>query len=116
MPFSAKRCRVLGHAERFEPVRNLLHRGPPRRSYRGLTALLDQGDREVFRQFPGTVHRLTEPAKQVSLALLRGTEVSPPTVELGQSLPIDLARTMSALPPTAEVSLRRGKRRDGPEH
>ena len=25
MSFSAKRCRVLGHAEFFEPVRNLLH-------------------------------------------------------------------------------------------
>src|SRR4029077_6393764 len=32
----------------------------------------------------------------------------------GQSLPIDLARTTSAHPPTAEVSLRCGKCRNGP--
>ena len=36
------------------------------------------------------------------------------TSATGQSLPIDLARTTSALPPTAEVSLRRGKCRNGP--
>ena len=63
-----KALRVLGHAERFEPVRNLRHRGPSSRIYRGLTALLDQGDREFSRQFPGGVDRLTEPAKQMPLA------------------------------------------------
>ena len=46
MSFSAKRSRVLGHAELFEPVRNLLHRGPHPRINRSRTELLDQGDRE----------------------------------------------------------------------
>ena len=63
-----KALRVLGHAERLEPVHNLRHRGPSSRIYRGLTALLDQGDREFSRQFPGGVDRLTEPAKQMPLA------------------------------------------------
>jgi hypothetical protein len=40
----------------------------PPRGYRGLTALLDQGDREFNRQFPSGVDRLTEPAKQMPLA------------------------------------------------
>jgi hypothetical protein len=35
----------------------------------------------------GTVHRRTKQAKQVSSALLRCTEVSPPTVELRHGLP-----------------------------
>ena len=63
-----KALRVLGHAERLEPVHNLRHRGPSSRIYRGLTALLDQGDREFSRQFPGGVDRLTEPAKQMPFA------------------------------------------------
>jgi hypothetical protein len=63
-----KALRVFGHAERLEPVYNLRHRGPSSRIYRGLTALLDQGDREFSRQFPGGVDRLTEPAKQMPLA------------------------------------------------
>ena len=63
-----KALRVLGHAERLEPIHNLRHRGPSSRIYRGLTALLDQGDREFSRQFPSGVDRLTEPAKQMPLA------------------------------------------------
>ena len=39
MSLSAKRFRVLGHAERFEPVRNLLHRG--HQADFSLPALLD---------------------------------------------------------------------------
>jgi hypothetical protein len=46
---------VLGHAEVFEPVRNLLHRGPLSRIYRGPTGPLDQGDREFMRQIPSVV-------------------------------------------------------------
>jgi hypothetical protein len=37
---------VFGQAELFEPVRDLLHRNLSPRIYRGLTALLDEGDRE----------------------------------------------------------------------
>ena len=37
---------VLGQAELFEPVRDLLHRDPSPRIRRGLTALLDEADGE----------------------------------------------------------------------
>jgi hypothetical protein len=40
----------LPETELLEPTRNLLHR-PSLRIYRGLTALLDQCDREFTRQF-----------------------------------------------------------------
>jgi hypothetical protein len=40
-----KPLRILGHAELYEPVRNLLHDSPiRRRSHCGLTELLHQGD------------------------------------------------------------------------
>ena len=68
MSFSAKRCAYSDMPSVFEPVHNLRHRGPSSRIYRGLTALLDQGDREFSRQFPSGVDRLTEPAKQMPLA------------------------------------------------
>ena len=53
------------------------------RSSVGLTELQVQSDRQVFRQIPGTVHRRTKQAKQMSSALLRCAKVLPPTVELG---------------------------------
>ena len=42
---------VLGQAELLEPVRDVLHSNPPQ-IYRGLTALLDEGDREFIRKIP----------------------------------------------------------------
>ena len=42
----SKTLHVLGHAELFEPVRNLLHRGPSR----GPTAPAGPGQREFSRQ------------------------------------------------------------------
>ena len=59
-------------------------------------------------------------SSNIAARKLTGTAVACPMKKTrrgarrGQSLPIDLARTMSALPPTAEVSLRRGKCRNGP--
>jgi hypothetical protein len=54
IPFSAKRSVYSDNAELFDPIRNLLHRGPAR-VYRGLSKLLDQSDRELIRQFPSVV-------------------------------------------------------------
>src|SRR4029077_13712338 len=74
-----------------------------RRSNRGLTELLVQSDRQVFRQIPRTVHRQTKRAKQVTSALLRCTEVSPPTVELGHERRFRNTREESAHTPTTDV-------------
>src|SRR6266702_2432094 len=49
---------VLGQAELFEPVRDLLHRDPTPRIYHGLTALQDESDREYPKNSP-RVHRWT---------------------------------------------------------
>jgi hypothetical protein len=43
---------ILGQAELFEPVRDLLHRDPSQRIYRGLAARVDEGDREFIRKTP----------------------------------------------------------------
>ena len=50
-PVLSKTLRVLGHTELFEPVRNLLHRGPsPRSSYRAT----GQDDGKVCGRYPST--------------------------------------------------------------
>ena len=50
-----KASRVLGHAELFEPVRNLLHRG--HRQLSSPTELPDHHGREIYSPNPG--HRMT---------------------------------------------------------
>ena len=50
---------VLGHAELFEPVRDLLHRDPsPVESPRGLAAFLDEGNGEFIREILRVLHGL----------------------------------------------------------
>jgi hypothetical protein len=53
--------RVLGHAEFFEPVHNVLH-WPPRLS--SVTELLDHSDREFIRQIPSMVSGQAAPGAQ----------------------------------------------------
>ena len=60
------------------------------------------------------VQRWTKQAKRVPPALLRCTEVSPPTVELGQSRSVDHVGVMSALPPLAVEIMTLGDGRNGP--
>src|SRR5271156_5855074 len=50
-----KTLSVLPETELFQPVRNLLHRGPFSRIYRGPTAPLDQVDSEFMRQIRSVV-------------------------------------------------------------
>ena len=45
-----KALRVLGHAERFEPVHNGLHRGPPT-ELSCQTVRMDQGDEKLCDRF-----------------------------------------------------------------
>jgi hypothetical protein len=47
----SKALGVLGQAELLQPVRDVLHCNPPQ-IYRGLTAILDEGDREFIRKIP----------------------------------------------------------------
>jgi hypothetical protein len=55
------------------------------------------------------VQRWTKQAKRVPPALLRCTEVSPPTVELGHFRPINDICAMSAFHPIATELLHYGK-------
>src|SRR5579871_2880273 len=50
-----KTLSVLPETELFQPVRNLLHRGPFSWIYRGPTAPLDQVDSEFMRQIRSVV-------------------------------------------------------------
>jgi hypothetical protein len=66
-PVLGKALRVLGHAELFEPVRNLLHRGP-RPNYRRLTGPSDGRDRELIRQAPASYAGGQHRPRQIALA------------------------------------------------
>jgi hypothetical protein len=53
---------------------------------------------------------ITDEVIELHVAVLHRTQVSPPMVELGQSLHIHGVRAMSPLPPIATESLHRGNR------
>ena len=65
-----KALRVLGHAELFEPVRNLLHciAAPLADFISGLTALPDKGDKEFIRQILSVVGAAVRGHAQVGIA------------------------------------------------